>query len=42
VMRQLLGWNGDVPSGLGALAEPVFENCVGDPIVRLQADIALA
>ena len=42
VMRQLLGWNGDLPTGLGGLAEPVFENCVGDPIVRLRADIALA
>ena len=42
VLRQLLGWNGDMPSGLGALAEPVFENCVGDPIVRLRADVALA
>jgi L-asparaginase len=41
VLRQLLGWNGDVPSGLGALAEPVFENSVGDPVVRLRADVAL-
>ncbi len=41
VLRQLLGWNGDLPSGLGALAEPVFENSVGDPIVRLRADVAL-
>ena len=42
VLRQLLGWNGDVPSGLGALAEPVFENSVGDPVVRLRAEIALS
>ena len=28
VLRQLLGWNGDLPLSLGALAEPVFENSV--------------
>jgi len=38
----LLGLVLPLPTGLGGLAEPVFENCVGDPIVRLRADIALA
>lgn len=40
VLRQVLGWDAP-PAGLAALAEPVLPNTVGDPVVRLHADVTL-
>jgi L-asparaginase len=40
ILGQLLGWD-EPPGGLGALAEPVLPNTVGDLVVRLGADVAL-
>jgi hypothetical protein len=41
VLGQLLQWD-EPPAGLRALSEPVLENSVGDPVVRLRAQVSLA
>ena len=40
VLGQLLHWD-EPPAGLRALSEPVLENSVGDPVVRLRAQVSL-
>ncbi len=40
VLGRLLGWDAP-PGGLAPLAEPVLRNTVGDPVVRLRADVEL-
>lgn len=40
ILGRLLGWD-TPPGGLAALAEPVLPNTVGDPVVRLAADVCL-
>jgi L-asparaginase len=41
VLGGLLGWDAP-PAGLAALAEPVFPNSVGDPVLRLRAEVTLS
>jgi L-asparaginase len=41
VLGQLLGWDAP-PPGLRALSEPVLQNSVGDPVVRLRAQVMLS
>jgi L-asparaginase len=41
VLGQLLGWDAP-PPGLRALSEPVLQNSVGDPVVRLRAQVTLS